>query len=319
MTEPKDSEVLGLSDVVDTEGDAQPQVGGAQSVVERPVVVNDADLLWSKRAGSILEPETGFSPQTLHGVKSELNTHGIKSAVLAHYKFVREKAAAIGHVEAKSQLVKEMAQEALELTARMCAPLGREVCANVCPVPFSEMEILAYQEMARRAGYGGKGLLRWIPNGIYWHDLKKLSVDIRFSDSVHARHRFYPQLPTNAPFNDDLGVLDGYWCLHMPRAFFPSLKKTAGEQDCVMNQIAEYLEIEPSFFAVGDATDLMFVLALAVFAGDVHDDHDQAVRTYTAVGSEGHAAIDFNRSCLEFTLYPDGLRAPYLGIAPMLL
>lgn len=318
MADQKDAEALGPSDVLVSEIAPAPFAGTSEANGVRSIVVNDSRLLWSKNNGSIQEPESGFSPQPLNGVKSELNAHSIKGALLAHYKLVKERLA-IGHIEAKSQLVKDMAQEALELTARLCASLGREVCVNVCPVPFSEMEILVYQEMARRAGYHGKGLLRWIPNDISWRDLKKLPVDIRFPDLMLRQHEFYPQLPTNAPFDDDLGVLDGYWCLHMPRAFFPSLKKSEPEQLVVMRQLAEYLEIEPTFFAIGDATDLMFALASAVYAGDVHDTHDQAVRTYTAVGSEGHACIDFNQTSLEFTLYADDMRAPYLGIAPMLL
>lgn len=265
--------------------------------------LNRADVV-----GSVSEPAAESFQNRIVGAKPVVTS-------LARYRAFRsrqEHKLVIGPVETLSPYVKEHAEEALELTARFCHVLDRDVCQYVHQVPFSENDLRKFEHETRRAGYRGRSVLRYVPNGISWADLKKLPFDIRLP--INDPH--IPQIPTNAPMDDDLGVLNGCWYLHIPRTLYLSAGWTWREQEALLPYIAFQFGAHPSLITAGDATDMAFLFALAAYNGDVDNREPDAIRTMTGAGTRAHACVIYSDKCVQIDRWDDAVKAPFLGLAP---
>lgn len=236
----------------------------------------------------------------------------VAQAYRARRLLIQQRRMSIGPVQALSPHVQRLAEEALHDTAEFCLPLGTDPCLEVHQVPFSEDDIRGFEMAARRAGYAGKKVLRYVPNGIWWRLLEKLPVPVRLpwnDDDI-------PKLATLAPNDDDLGVLNGYWYLHVPRAPFMSAGRTYGEQAGALVELAYLYHARESLITLCDLADMAFLLALAAWCGDLENEPVSIVRTQTEAGRGSHACVLFGPSQVEITKCEDDFRAPYLGIAP---
>ncbi|MBI5654974.1 hypothetical protein HZC53_04985 [Candidatus Uhrbacteria bacterium] len=268
--------------------------------------LNRADMV-----GPVSEPVSESFQNRIVGTKPVVTS-------LARYKAYRSRQEhnyVIGPVETLSPYVKEHAEEALELTARFCHVLDRDVCQYVHQVPFSEADVRKFEHEARRAGYRGRSVLRYVPNEIGWEDLQRLPADIRLP---HGEFQI-PQLQTHAPMDDDLGVLNGCWYLHIPRALFLSQGWTCSEQELLLPYIARQFGAHPSLITMGDATDMVFLFALAVFNGEIENRDPEAVRTMTGAGTRAHACVIYSSKVVQLDWWEDSVKAPFLGLAPPLV
>ena len=249
---------------------------------------------------------------TLSGGKSVDAPNTLEQAYRARRVLIQERRALVGPVQALSPYVQRLAEEALHDTAEFCLPLDRDPCIEVHQVPFSEDDIRGFEMAARRAGYRGRKILRYVPNGIGWHDLEMLPTQV----SLPWKDGDIPQLATLAPHDDDLGVLNGCWYLHVPRLPFMCAGKTQGEQERMLPDLAYLYHTSKSLIALCDLTDMAFLLALAAWCGDLKGEPVSMVRTKTGAGTDSHACVLFGPSEIEITKCEDDFRAPYLGIAP---
>ncbi|MFA5185968.1 MAG: hypothetical protein WC551_05750 [Patescibacteria group bacterium] len=286
-----------------------PQVNVAEMIR-----VRKERLLSKIGAGSVEEPESRQTENRIAGAKPVVTSLARYRAFREREEHRREPGLIIGPVETLSPYVKEHAEEALELTARYCKALDRDVCLHVHPVPFSEDELRKFEYEARKAGYRGRSVLRYVPNAISWADIKRLPVDVRFPKDFQI-----PQLQTHAPMDDDLGVLNGCWYLHIPRALYLSQGWTCQEQESLLPYIARQFGAHPSLITMGDATDMVFLFALAVFNGEVENGEPEAIRTMTGAAEKAHACVIFSSKAIELDWWEDSVRAPFLGLAPPLV
>lgn len=236
----------------------------------------------------------------------------VEQAYRAHRTLIQERQALVGPVQALSPYVQRLAEDALRATAEFCLPLGRELCVEVHQVPFRDDDILGFEMAARRAGYRGRTLLRYVPNGISWHDLGKLPFPV----CLPWKDDDIPKLATLAPHDDDLGVLDGCWYLQFEGSPFMCGGMTYGEQVRSLPFLAYLYRTHQSLLTLCDVTDMAFLLALAGWRGDLQGLPVSIVRTQTGAGAGSHACVLYGPKGIEVLKCEDDFRAPYLGIMP---
>jgi hypothetical protein len=247
--------------------------------------------------------------------KSLLTANSLDQAYRARREVIEERRALIGPVQALTPGVKRAAEIALRQTADFCQVLGRDVCLETHQVPFIDEELHAFETVARRVGYRGRNLLRYVPENISWDDLSKLPFKSKLPDFASG----VPRLPTVAPHGDELGVLNGCWYLHIPRLPFLSANKTMAEQEGLLLEVARSYRARPTLITLCDATDLVFLVALAAWCGDLDREPVSIARTMTGASTGFHACVVFGPSAVEIVRCEDDFRAPYLGIAPALV
>lgn len=265
----------------------------------------------------IREPNRDKIANQLVSGKGVSAAQTLDQAYRARRGLIEQRSAMVGPVQAQSAFMREVAERALRLTAEFCLPLGRELCLETHPVPFTDEEYRAFELAARRAGYRGKNLLRYVPENVSWADFGNLPFRINLP-SVDSG---IPCLPTLAPHGDELGVLNGCWYLLIPRLPFMSAGKTMAEQEAILPQIACLYRTRPTLITLGDAADLAFLLALAAWGGDLDGEPVSIARTMTNVttGERAHSCVIFGPAEVGIIKLEDDFRAPYAGIAPLVV
>ena len=215
----------------------------------------------------------------------------------------------------------QAARHAFDAARRFVEPLGKSFGAPP-PIHFTPSQWRRMQRIAREAGWPGP-VIWYVHENVTLEDLTRLGA---VSDSWWSKEPAFPRcMPTVSPYD-----ATGYWILCCPIPHPMTLGSTWEEQRQVLPTLAHLLGFRKGEIIAGDATDLAFVMAMARATGFLAPDAPFAVRTDTcvhlAVSSRSwfdhldmvNVSLIVSGRSSELGDYPNTLRAPFLGMTPML-
>lgn len=287
---------------------------GAFPLMEAPTLASPKDPRAEglSRRSVVLEELIVSAPEV---PKSQQSAGDEPISLEGHQSFVEQELCC-----PRSSIVRT-ARASLDAAMKFVLPLAKKV-GSAPPVHFTQAQVRRMELLAHEGGWDGP-VLWYIPENITLEDLCRLGA---VSERWWKTEPDFPRsMPTVSPYDET-----GYWVLWSPKPHPMMLASTWEEQRATLPQMAHLLGFRKGEILAGDATDLSFLIAMARTVASLKPETPYAIRTDTcvhlAVSSRSwfdhldmvNVSLIVSESSTELGDYPNPVRAPFLGMAPLL-